>query len=217
MTVACLAPRPLSCVRVLKTRDSRLPPFTPRSAPPLRQIQSLPRRPPSMRALARRITIGLFGRRRSHCRRRSICCPDVWLRRISYCQKEFRKSPHLHPARRRSILRLPDGRFSRRSDADLAHGWANLRLGAGACCAGCAGVRSAAENVGIVVRDPARSSPTTRIVARNGRIVVEEEENGGGHRTGRSRDCYEEIRRELDAGRRCAWCGRVVARMDLAA
>lgn len=40
----------------------------------------------------------------------------------------------------------------------------------------CAGLRSTAGAVGIVVRNPSRSAPATRIVARNGRIEVEEEE-----------------------------------------
>ncbi|XP_020572574.1 peptidyl-prolyl cis-trans isomerase CYP26-2, chloroplastic isoform X2 [Phalaenopsis equestris] len=56
-------------------------------------------------------------------------------------------------------------------DADLVAEWA-------AEADRCAGLRSTAGTVGIVVRNPAISAPAMRIVARNGRIEVVEEEEG---------------------------------------
>ncbi|KAI0524027.1 hypothetical protein KFK09_003391 [Dendrobium nobile] len=67
-------------------------------------------------------------------------------------------------------------------DADLARRGSGMDLAAeelisewAAEADRCAGLRSTAGTVGIVVRNPARSAPATRIVARNGRIEVEEE------------------------------------------
>ncbi|PKA48368.1 hypothetical protein AXF42_Ash020460 [Apostasia shenzhenica] len=202
---------PFFLFRVLKPGQSTAA-FHPRSAPPLRQIQSLPRR--LHRWCPRRSHHHRPIRRRRTCRRRSICCPDVWLRRISYCQKEFRKiaPTYIQHAGGRSYG--ADADLARRSDADLAMDGLISDWEAAAAAAGCAGVRSAAENVGIVVRDPARSSPTTRIVARNGRIVVEEEENGGGP-NGTEFVIATKDSPELDAA--AVVVGRVVAGMDLAA
>ncbi|KAG0484208.1 hypothetical protein HPP92_008287 [Vanilla planifolia] len=91
--------------------------------------------------------------------------------------------------RRRGFLKITptyiqhSGVRSYGADADLArHSGTYLAvedlLSEWAATADVCGVRSKAWTVGIVVRDPLRPPATTRVVARNGRIVVEEEKSG---------------------------------------
>ncbi|PKA53851.1 Peptidyl-prolyl cis-trans isomerase, chloroplastic [Apostasia shenzhenica] len=161
-------------------------------------------------ALAGRITIGLFGDAAPAAAARFAALASG-SGGISYRRKEFLKiaPTYIQHAGIRSYG--ADADLARRSGADLATEGLISDWEA-AAAAGCAGVRSAAETVGIVVRDPARPSPATRIVARNGRIVVEEEENGGGP-NGTEFVIARKDSPELDAA--AVVVGKVVAGMDV--
>ncbi|PKA65617.1 Peptidyl-prolyl cis-trans isomerase CYP19-4 [Apostasia shenzhenica] len=192
--------------------DSRPPPFT--LALPLLFDKSKAFLDVSIDgALAGCITIGLFGDAAPAAAARFAALASS-SGGISYCRKEFRKIAPTYIQHAGGQSYGADADLAWRSGADLAMDGLISDWEAAAAAAGCAGVRSAAETVGIVVRDPARPSPTMRIVARNGRIVVEEEENGGGL-NGTEFVIATKDSPELDAA--AVVVGRVVAGMDLAA